>query len=287
MSTPQSSNSPATYRIGFIGGGNMAASLIGGLIQAGHPADHIVVAEPNQERRTWLENEFNVVTTADNALAVQTDAVVLAVKPQVMQTVLTGLADDITDAQPLLISIAAGLTINSLNKWATQGSKEPIAIVRCMPNTPALVGAGASGLFANAHVTPAQQAIADNCLSGSGIVVWVPNETDLDAVTAVSGSGPAYYFAFMEAMQTAGEQLGLSPETARLLTLQTAFGAAKMALESELSPSQLRVNVTSPGGTTEQALQTFATAGLADITANAMQAAKDRAVTLAIELDQD
>lgn len=282
-----------TTSIAFVGGGNMAASLIGGLLQSGHPTSNILVAEPNAERREYLAQQFHIRTTAENADVAHADAIVLSVKPQVMQTVLQKLSPTLLQQQPLLISVAAGLRIDTLHRWATQkpsgsGDNLPaitLPIVRCMPNTPALVGAGASGLFANASTTAAQRNVAENLLRGSGLALWVKTEAELDAVTALSGSGPAYYFAFMEAMQAAGEKLGLSAETARLLTLETAFGAAKMALESEDSPSELRRKVTSPNGTTEQALRVFGEHGLSATVEAAMQAAADRADSLAAELD--
>lgn len=271
--------------IGFIGGGNMATSLIGGLLNAEHPAEQIVVAEPNTDRQAYLKNTFGIRTSSNNADALHADATVLAVKPQVMRTVLTDLKDSFAENKPLLISVAAGLPIATLSSWITGNTDAAdTAIIRCMPNTPSLVGAGASGLFANDCTTETQRTLAEHLLRGSGLAVWVDTEAQLDAVTALSGSGPAYYFAFMEAMQKAGEQLGLPSETARLLTIQTAFGAAKMALESKDSPDQLRVNVTSPGGTTEQALNAFATAGLDEVVQQAMDAANARAKTLAKEL---
>lgn len=278
--------------IAFIGGGNMATSLIGGLVNAKYPVDNILVAEPNAERRGWLHHEFGVQVTEENALAAAADAVVLAVKPQVMRDVLLDMAPAIKTHKPLLISVAAGLRVDTLQRWADglaeKTSATPLnelAIVRCMPNTPALVGAGASGLYANSQVSAAQRMLAESLLRGSGLALWVDAEADLDAVTAVSGSGPAYYFAFMEAMQTAAEHLGLPAETARLLTLETAFGAAKMALESADEPGVLRQKVTSPNGTTEQALQVFSEHNLSATVAAAMQAAAKRADSLANELD--
>lgn len=287
-----------TSKIAFVGGGNMATSLIGGLIKAGHSATAILVAEPSPERRSYLQQQFQVQTTDSNHDVATADAMVLAVKPQVMQTVLSELSPALVQHKPLLISVAAGLRIHTLQRWASgylnnnaqnQSDNLPaetLPIVRCMPNTPSLVGAGASGLFANEATTDAQRNVAESLLRGSGLALWVQTEKDLDAVTALSGSGPAYYFAFMEAMQNAGEQLGLPAKTARLLTLETAFGAAKMALESNDDPGELRRKVTSPNGTTEQALNVFNANGLNNIVQQAMQAAAQRADSLATELDQ-
>jgi pyrroline-5-carboxylate reductase len=270
--------------IAFIGAGNMASAILGGLIENGFSPTQIWACDPSQEKLEELNQRFSIRTTSNNEEAIsQADCIILAVKPQVMEEVLTPLQSVIAQKQPLIISVAAGINLHSLATWA---GGDP-AIVRCMPNTPALVGQGASGLYANAAVTNQQKALAENILNAVGISVWVTKESELDAVTAVSGSGPAYYFLFMEAMIEAGKKLGLSEETSTQLTLKTALGAATMASNSEHDPAQLRRNVTSPNGTTEQAILAFQKNNLEQLVENALQAANDRSVELSNELGVD
>lgn len=264
----------------FIGGGNMATSLIGGLIAQGHPADSISVSDPNESQRSELEQTFSINTFADCGAAMNNaDIVVLAVKPQVMKDVALSIAAALKDSakQPLFVSIAAGINLFSLASWL--GTDQ--AIVRCMPNTPSLIQLGASGLFANEHTSIVQKNLAETVLKAAGIVQWVQSEAEIDAVTAVSGSGPAYYFLLMEAMIDAGTELGLSRETASELTIQTAIGAAQMAKASDVDVAELRRRVTSPGGTTEQAINTFEGAHLRDIVKAALNAANRRSGELA------
>ncbi len=261
--------------IAFIGGGNMARSLIGGLITGGHEPNRIWVAEPDSGQREFLRSRFGVRTGADNPeIAAKAEIVVLAVKPQVLQNVALQLAPEIQARQPLVISIAAGVREPDLRRWLGGGS---LALVRTMPNTPALVGSAASALFANAFVSEERRQLAESLLRAVGVTVWVDDESLLDAVTALSGSGPAYFFLVMEALERAGLDLGLDADNARLLTLQTAFGAAKMALESVESPATLRVRVTSPGGTTERALAILREGGIETLLAQALEAARQRA----------
>ncbi|MDH3948225.1 MAG: pyrroline-5-carboxylate reductase [Gammaproteobacteria bacterium] len=268
------------HKIGFIGGGNMARSLIGGLVSAGYPAEALSVADPNGSIRTALAADFGINATADNQhIMDQCDVVVLAVKPQVMQTVTSTLHMG-QKKEPLFLSVAAGIRTASLANWLGVET----AIVRAMPNTPALVQSGATGLFANPHVSPMQRDLAESIMRAAGLVQWVEDEALMDAVTALSGSGPAYLFLVMEAMEKAAQKLGLPAETARLLTVQTAFGAAKLALEIEEDPALLRENVTSPGGTTERAIQVLRQEGLEDMFYKALRAARDRAHELADEL---
>lgn len=268
--------------IGFIGGGNMAASIIGGLLASGVPGSHIRVGEPNAESRQKLQTLGNIEVTADNDSVVsQSDIIVLAVKPQVMRNVLASLAEPLRQHRPLLISIAAGVTTSAMNDWLG----DSLAIVRCMPNTPALLQSGATGLFANEAVSDTQRQQAGAILEAVGLAVWVEDEAQLDAVTAVSGSGPAYFFLMMEAMQASGEKLGLDPETARQLTLQTALGAARMALEGDVDVAELRRRVTSPNGTTERAIGLFEQGGLRQLVDQALTGARDRADELAKELE--
>ncbi len=270
-----------TPEIAFVGAGNMAGSIIGGLLESGYPASHIRAADPFPQGLERLRARAPIRTTGDNAEAVRgADVVILAVKPQVMAQVCTDLAPVLSGSGALVISIAAGISIDSLLGWL--GRETPI--VRCMPNTPALLGCGATGLYATESVSAEQRAHAARILEAVGIVEWVPAEADLDAVIAVSGSGPAYFFLFMEAMIDEGTRMGLDRETATRLAQQTALGAARMALEDEADLVELRRRVTSPGGTTQAAIASFEAAGLRQTVENAMQAAVDRAVEMAREL---
>ena len=263
--------------IGFIGGGNMAASLIGGLIANGTPPGTIRVSDPDTPKLDDLRERFGVNTESGNCAVVpHCDTVVLAVKPQVMRPVVEALAPALGAHGPLLVSIAAGVREADMNRWAGGG----MAIVRTMPNTPALVGCGATALYANAKVTPVQRERAGAILEAVGITLWVEDEAQLDAVTALSGSGPAYYFLLMEIMQATGEAMGLDADAARRLTLQTALGAARIANESEEHPAVLRERVTSPGGTTERALATMRGGGIEKVVADGIQGARQRSVEL-------
>lgn len=260
--------------IAFIGGGNMARSLIGGLLAGGGDPDLIWVAEPDAGQREFLRSRFGVHTGADNAdIAAKAGVVVLAVKPQIIHNVTQGLATILQARQPLVISIAAGVREADLRRWLGGGS---LALVRTMPNTPALVSSAATALFANEFVSEERRQLAESLLRAVGVTVWVHDENLLDTVTALSGSGPAYFFLVMEALERAALDLGLDADTARLLTLQTAFGAAKMALESAESPATLRVRVTSPGGTTERALAVLQTGEMETLFAKALEAACQR-----------
>lgn len=269
--------------IAFIGAGNMARAIIGGLLENGFAAANIWAAEPDASRLQDLA-EQGLKTTCDNNEAVAAaDMVILAVKPQIMQAVASELADAAQKHQPLFVSIAAGISLDALDRWLGGNA----AVVRCMPNTPSLVQTGASGLFANARVSEEQRNLATQAMEAVGIALWVQNEAELDVVTAISGSGPAYYFLMMEAMTAAGAKLGLSEETARGLTLQTALGAARMASSSDVDAAELRRRVTSPKGTTEQAILTFQAEGLEAIVEKAMVACRDRAEAMAAELCKD
>jgi pyrroline-5-carboxylate reductase len=264
--------------IGFIGGGNMARSLIGGLIADGVAAENLMVADPDEGHCRALTAEFGIATRHDNAaVASQADVVVLAVKPQLLHEVATGLAEQAGPGDRLFVSVAAGVRAADIERWLGEGTP----LVRAMPNTPALVQSGATGLYGNAHTTEQQREAAEAILRAVGLTLWVTEEAQLDAITAISGSGPAYFFAFMEALEGAGEKLGLDREKARLLAVQTAFGAAKMALESPDEPGTLRERVTSPGGTTERALEVLEAGGLRDLVNDATAAARERAGELA------
>tara|TARA_B110000503_G_scaffold85373_1_gene129820 strand:+ start:58552 stop:59397 length:846 start_codon:yes stop_codon:yes gene_type:complete len=268
-------------RIAFVGAGNMASSIIGGLIESGHPADYISAADPFPASLERLRTIAPVAVFNDNAAAVAAaDIIILAVKPQVMADAAGSIAAAVQSNHSLVISIAAGVTIASLQ--ARLGPDA--AIVRCMPNTPALVGCGASGLFANNNTIAQQREFAQRVLSAVGITCWVNSEPELDAITALSGSGPAYFFLLTEAIVDAGVALGLSRDIATLLATQTGLGAARMALESDVDLAELRRRVTSPGGTTERAILSFEEDGLRDVVAKAMRAAADRAVEMSTEM---
>ena len=272
-----------TKKIGFIGGGNMASSLINGLIASGHSPSQIWVSDTNPDTLTSLADNLKVNTSVNNdELTKEVDVVVLAVKPQVLRLVAEKIAATLIDKDILVVSIAAGISQQSLSEWL--GNE--IAIVRCMPNTPALVLSSATALHANDVVTDEQKDLAENILRAVGISLWVASESELDAVTAVSGSGPAYYFLLMEAMENAALELGLSEATARLLIQQTALGAAKIALESSEAPKTLRQRVTSPGGTTEQAIKTFEEGDYSSLVSKALHAARDRSIEMSKELGE-
>lgn len=267
-----------SQHICFVGGGNMASSLIGGLLANGHSAEAITACDPNEQQRQTLSEKFGI-NTSDNAADVlpQADAVVLAVKPQIMRAVCEPLAQSLKDHKPVIISVAAGVLCDNLNSWL--GGEQ--AIVRCMPNTPALYGHGAAGLYATASVSSAQRDLSAYIANAVGISEWVEQESQIDAVTALSGSGPAYGFLLLEAMQAAGVSLGLSEQTARRLATQTILGAAVMARDDERDAGTLREAVTSKGGTTAAALNVFEQAGFRELVAEAMQAACTRADELA------
>ncbi|MBS63808.1 pyrroline-5-carboxylate reductase [Salinisphaera sp.] len=265
----------------FVGGGNMATSLISGLRHADWSGERITVIEPDDTKAQKLRADYgvNVASSADSQ-SLDADVIVLAVKPQMMREVCEGLVEPLGDRKPLVVSIAAGVPIAAFRQWL--GADH--AYVRCMPNTPSLIGAGATGLYADNGVTDAQRSLADSILETAGMTAWVAEESLLDAVTATSGSGPAYFFAFMEAMQAGAVELGLDEAAARELVLHTALGAARMAIESGDDPATLREKVTSPGGTTAAALEQYAAGDLNALVARAMQAAAGRADSLATEL---
>lgn len=266
-------------RISFIGAGNMASSLIGGLLAQGLSPSALRASDSNPEQCQRVTENLGIQTYVDNAEAVQgADVVVLAVKPQGMKAVCQALAPHLTDNQ-LIVSIAAGISCDSLESWLG-----PRALVRCMPNTPALLRQGVSGLFANPRVSATQRSQAEQLLGAVGVALWLDHEAQIDAVTAVSGSGPAYFFLLIEAMIAAGERLGLSRELASQLTQQTALGAARMVLESDVDASELRRRVTSPAGTTEAAIKTFQAGGFEALVEQALQAAAARSAELAEQL---
>lgn len=267
--------------IAFIGAGNMAGSLIGGLVADGYNAARIYASDIDGEKLASLSARFGTRSASDNFDAVKrSDVVVLAVKPQAIEMVVNDLAEAIQHYRPLVISIAAGVREAHLRKWLGSG----VALIRAMPNTPAMLQAGATVLHAGVGITQQQKSIAETILRSVGLTCWVKDEALMDAVTALSGSGPAYFFLVMEAMEQVGTELGLPAGTARLLTLQTALGAARMAMESSEGPATLRSYVTSPGGTTESALKTLEAGGIRDIFRQALIAAKERSEALSAML---
>lgn len=267
-------------KIAFIGAGNMAKAIIGGLLAEGFSSASITASGPRLENLNKVAEQYGIAVTTDNAhAAAAADVVVLAVKPQMLKEVALSLTGALGH-RPLIISLAAGITTASLAAWL--GADQ--AIVRCMPNTPSQLRKGASGLFANAHTSAAQKAQANTILAAVGVVQWLDDENLINAVTAVSGSGPAYFFLAMEAMIDAGVAQGLSRECARELTLQTALGAAILAKQSDVDVAELRRRVTSPNGTTEQAIKSFENDGIRAMFKRAMQACADRAVALSESL---
>ena len=265
------------YDIGFIGGGNMAEALFGGMIRAGQAVGSILVSEPGEARREALAAAHGIAVTSDNRdVASRCDTIVLAVKPQVMADALSSMADALRDRKPLLVSIAAGVTLDTLDRLSGSGCP----IVRAMPNTPALVGRGATALVANDAVNEAQHRQAEDILGTVGITTWLSEESLIDVVTALSGSGPAYFFLVMDSLCAAAERRGLDGDTARALCTQTALGAATLARDSDQTLERLRLNVTSPGGTTEQGVNALTAAGIEQAFDDAIEAARRRSVEL-------
>ncbi len=259
-------------QITFIGGGNMATALISGLLRKARPGISISVAEPDEDTRKRLRSAFPVETFATAAEAVNdADVIVLAVKPQVMSCVLKEIHSRVLPTQ-LVLSIAAGTTIAHI---AAQLNPDQ-AIIRSMPNTPALIGAGITGLCASPHCKPHHREQAERILAAAGDTVWISDETLMDAVTAISGSGPAYYFLLTEALAKAGEALGLPAEVAQRLASKTCVGAGAMLANAPESPEELRKRVTSPGGTTQAAIEAFEQGGLRDLVLQAARAADQR-----------
>ena len=279
----QSTSTPVNTRIALIGGGNMARGLIGGLLGHGARPDLITVSDPIAASRAALQRDFAIRTTDDNAAAaVDADVVVLAVKPQQMSPVARALAPVLAARAPLVISVAAGIRASDLQRWVGAG----VPVVRAMPNRPALIGAGASGLYAGKSVGSAQRALAEQVLRASGLCVWVDTESDLDLVTALSGSGPAYFFRLAELMAEAAVAQGLEPATARKLAAQTLAGAGQL-VAAEIAGAQgadlarMRAEVSSKGGTTEAALAEFDVHGFGATVAAAQAAAARRSRELA------
>ena len=270
---------PMESQIAFLGAGNMASAIINGLLATGFPPQQLRATDPSEKALETLRAAgLEQLSTSADHLCEGADLIVAAVKPQIMSAALAPLKNRLSQDTALL-SIAAGVPIASLQRDI--GDATPV--IRCMPNTPAMIGKGASALYASKQVTERQRQLAEAVTDSVGMTVWLAEETLLDAVTAVSGSGPAYFFALIEAVSRAGTQLGLTPETALALTLQTAIGAAELAQRSNLPVATLKDNVTSPGGTTEEALMALKEAQFDAVVTAAMQRCARRAKTLGEE----
>lgn len=273
----------SNYIVGFVGGGNMARALVGGLMASGYPHGNVLIAEPSADRRSILTPGLPGVTiTASNAVvARQADCLVLAVKPQVMREVCLELAETVQAGRPLVISVAAGTHSRDIDRWLGGD----VAVVRVMPNQPALLLKGASGLYANDRTTAEQRDRATEIISAVGSVVHVPDEASLDAVTAISGTGPAYFYLLIDALIRAAEEFGLDPQAAHKLVMDTAEGSAALAAVSGESMEEMIAHVRSPGGTTAAAFEVFDAKDVRGIFAAAFAAARDRAVELAKSSD--
>jgi pyrroline-5-carboxylate reductase len=268
--------------LGFIGGGNLAGALIGGLLARGLPARQIIVSDPSPTRREFLTAHLGVRVTTENTDVVRASQVLmLAVKPQDLRSVSVPLAPIVTAAKPLVISVAAGIRATDIQRWIGG-----LPVVRAMPNTPALHGCGVTGLFATADVSATGRKLAETILAAVGPALWVQTDAQMDAVTAVSGSGPAYFFLLIEMLEAAGIQAGLTADVSRRLAIETAYGAGQMARSATEAPAKLREQVTSKGGTTEAALRHLEAAGVRAIFAEAVAAAAKRSAEMAVRLGE-
>jgi pyrroline-5-carboxylate reductase len=276
--TTENQYQPTPLNICFIGGGNMARALISGMLQQGFDACRINVIESDAEKRKQLKNDFSINTTEQLPSAAASDIIVLAVKPQQLRDLSIFLGSLLKNQ--LIISIAAGVRSRDLARWL--GGYE--AIVRVMPNTPAQIQAGVSALFAATDVTPLQKQQAESLMKAVGATLWLDNEARMDAVTAISGSGPAYVFYLIEALQEAAIALGFTTEEAKMLSLQTFSGATRLAMQSNENPETLRHQVTSKGGTTERAIQSLDAAGVKAAISAAANAAAERSRELGDQL---
>lgn len=261
-----------------LGAGNMGRALIGGLLRHGMRPEQIAVGESHEEARTALSRELGIAATADNAAAIaKADLIVLAVKPQQAGSVLPPLAPRLRQRRPVVLSVAAGVRVDALQSWCGTG----VPVIRAMPNRPALVGAGVTGLFASPEISASHRAMAAQVMQSVGEVLWVATEDALDVVTALSGSGPAYFFLLAEAMAKAGVDLGLPVDTARRLSIATLHGAGLLAQVGDGDLARLRAEVTSKGGTTEAAVSVLQAAGFNELVGRALEAAARRGRELA------
>lgn len=271
--------------IGFIGGGNMTRAIAAGLIEGHYPADDLLISEPAIEQRAVLARDLPgvIIEESNDTVASRASTVVLAVKPQVMRNVCRGLVGAVQNARPLIISVAAGIRSGDIDEWLGGN----LAVVRVMPNQPALLRLGASGLFANALTSDEQKERATRIMSAVGHVVSVSSDADIDAVTAISGTGPAYFYLLIDMMIRAAQDMGLDAQAAQILTIETAKGAAAIADAEDETMESLIERVRSPGGTTTAAFDSLDADGVRDIFARAFIAARDRAVVLADEANRD
>lgn len=261
-----------------IGAGNMGGSLIGGLVKCGFDPKTITAIDPSNDKLDHLNQRYGIHAATDASQALlHASVVILAVKPQVVKSIVKQHAQTFATKKPLILSIAAGIRIATI----TEALKTTVPIVRAMPNTPALIGYGATGLYANVEVTPSQRQLAEDIFQAVGIVAWVDQEEAIDSITALSGSGPAYFFLMMESLEKAAVQLGLSQTLAKRFIIQTCLGAAQMAQVAPIDIADLRKQVTSPGGTTEAAISVLTEGGVGNLFKKALQAAKLRACELA------
>ena len=260
----------------------MASSLIGGLVaKTKEAAEHLYLFEPNSEKATELKSCYGLNLASNNEeLVLNCDVIVVAVKPQTLKNIIVPLRSAFAEKQPLIISVVAGIRATSIEKWL----ERDVALIRVMPNTPALIGKGASGLYANKNVSAGQKAIAQSMLDAVGLAEWVESESDIDSITALSGSGPAYFMLFIQGLIEASVKAGIAPETAEKLALQTAIGSAQLVLNSDIPLQKLIDNVTSPNGTTEQALSSFSNNNLKGIIEEAFNSARKRSTELADDL---
>jgi pyrroline-5-carboxylate reductase len=270
--------------VGFVGGGNMTLAIAGGLLNGGFPAARLHISESRAEQRARLRAALHgVAVDADNAaLVADIDCLVLATKPQVLGDVCSGLRDAVQARRPLIISIAAGVRSHTIASWLGGG----LAVIRVMPNQPAVLGLGASALFANQQASDEDRDLAATIVSAVGDLVWVRDEADIDTVTAISGSGPAYFYLLIDMLIESTTTLGLEAAAARALAVQTALGASALAADSDAGMEELIARVRSPGGTTAAALDSLEQQGVRAIFATALRAARDRAVFLADEVEQ-
>ncbi|PVU86985.1 hypothetical protein BB559_006286 [Furculomyces boomerangus] len=278
-------------KISFIGGGNIAEAILSGLIKSGHSPSLITVADPYEPQLQKLKNLYKVGITNNNRSCLESfgeegcDVVIIATKPQIVSVALAETSDIIRKSKPLILSIAAGVPSNSIYKWVDNGHGSKISIVRLMPNTPALIGEGAAGMIANEHTTAEQKSLAESIIKQiAKEYYWFKTDEDIDSVTGISGSGPAYFFYMMEAMQNAASKMGLDEESSRRLIAQTCLGAAKMVLSSDESIKTLRERVTSPNGTTYAAITSMESNNVGKSIEIGCMAAKNRGTEMSEEL---
>ena len=272
------------FRVAFIGSGNIASSMIGGLIANGMEPRQLVAADPDSTQQQLIAKKYGIrVFDANHDAAKDADVIVFAVKPQQMQKVVQEISENINIKNKLILSVVAGIKLQSIESWLGQ----PSSVIRVMPNMPALIQAGSSALYANTHVQEKQKNTAETIMRSVGTAIWLNSEDQLDTVTALSGSGPAYFFYFMELIESRAIEMGLDKEDAHLLTIETALGAARLALESNEGPGELREQVTSPRGTTEAAIAMLDSENASKIFEQAVSAAGDRSRELATLLDED